>query len=155
MYPFKFRRYLLALLTGTFLGAIAGYFAGFSINFILNGSHAGYKVFIPGNLPRLFDKINDISLFFDKWGYGILFAAVFTPIPYNLFSVFAGFVSLNFIIFIISAVLGHGVKYTLIYLALRYAGPHIQKLLATNVRPVLIIACISFLLLIVLAFMTL
>jgi len=45
------------LLTGTFLGAIAGYFAGFSIKFYSDGSHAGYKVFIPGNLPRLFEKL--------------------------------------------------------------------------------------------------
>ena len=56
-----------------------------------------------------------------EYGVIILFIASFTPIPYQVFVIAAGFLSINFIMFVAVSIIGRGLRFFLVaYLADRY-----------------------------------
>ena len=132
MHPLEYRKYFLAIITGTVLGALAGYMTGYGINNIFSGNSSAANDFIihyfPGFSPA---RIKQITDFFDIWGFGILFVSVFTPIPYSLFAIFSGIYSVNIFVFIISVLLSHTLKYTLLIFFITRSERGIRRVLET------------------------
>ena len=58
---------------------------------------------------------------FDRWGIWVIFIAGFSPIPYKIFTIGAGTVSLSLFPFIIASFVGRGARFFLVA-GLIYAG---------------------------------
>ena len=95
------------------LGAIAGYYIGvYAINFIM---------------PML-DKLNYLpelysaEQLFNNYGVLIILIAGFSPIPYKLFTISAGMMSMPLLPFVAFSIIARGARYFLISLLVRKFG---------------------------------
>ena len=68
--------------------------------------------------------MNDFNLvknIFIEYGIIVLFISGFTPVPYKIFTIAAGFMSLNIFMFVIVSLFGRGLRFYLVaYLSNRY-----------------------------------
>ena len=62
---------------------------------------------------------------FDQWGAGVVVIAGFSPIPYKIFTIAAGVLEQNFMVFVVASLVGRGARFFLVALLLRWAGPKI------------------------------
>ena len=62
-------------------------------------------------------------VWFERWGGWTVFTAAFSPIPYKLFTLSAGVLSQNLIVFVIASLVGRGARFVLVALILRWVGP--------------------------------
>ena len=61
--------------------------------------------------------------YFAKYGVIILFISSFTPLPYKVFVITAGFLSINLLLFIIISFIGRGLRFYLVsYVSDRYGA---------------------------------
>lgn len=51
---------------------------------------------------------------FAQWGFWVLFAAGFTPIPYKLFTISAGVVAMSLPAFVLASVVGRGLRFFMV-----------------------------------------
>ena len=71
---------------------------------------------------------------FDEWGVWVVFIAGFSPIPYKLFTVTAGLLSLAILPFVIASFVGRGARFFLVAGLLKYAGPKLEPLVLKYVE---------------------
>ncbi len=88
------------------IGGILGYFIGkylfiFIGEGIINFYHAQQK----------FEQVKNL---FDLYGVWIIFIAGFTPIPYKLFTITAGVLSMTFLPFVLASFIGRGCRFYLV-----------------------------------------
>ncbi|MBH44398.1 MAG: hypothetical protein CMD88_02975 [Gammaproteobacteria bacterium] len=135
----RFKWINLALLTTVFsvLGGVVGYYLGIAlIDYVLP-----YIV----NFGYL-SEFNDSKVIFLEYGVLILFLASFTPIPYKIFTITAGMMSINFILFVLISFVGRGMRFFLIgYLTDRYKKD-ITIYLNKYLIPITLIVIIIFIL---------
>ena len=95
------------------LGAIAGYFIGvYAINFIMPMlEKLNY-------LPELYSA----EQLFNNYGVLIILIAGFSPIPYKLFTISAGMMSMPLLPFVAFSIIARGARYFLISLLVRKFG---------------------------------
>ncbi len=104
----------LALLTTTMsvFGGMVGYFLGSYLFTEIN------PLILEYGFSEEFGLAQNLYI---EYGVIILFIASFTPIPYQVFVITAGFLSINFIMFVIVSIIGRGLRFFLVaYLADRY-----------------------------------
>jgi len=112
-----FKKIFLIATVFSVLGGILGYVIGAFFfefgNYIMNFYGYQDKLFnIKESLIR-----NDG---FYAW-LGILFLAGFTPLPYKVFTIASGFISFNFLIFILISLLSRGLRFFLVsYLSYKF-----------------------------------
>ena len=95
------------------LGAIAGYFIGvYAINFIMP------------MLDKLnyLPELNSAEQLFNNYGVLIILIAGFSPIPYKLFTISAGMMSMPLLPFVAFSIIARGARYFLISLLVRKFG---------------------------------
>ena len=63
-----------------------------------------------GYLPR-FEKA---QLWFEQWGFWVVLVAGFSPIPYKVFTIAAGSMSLLLPVFILASLVGRGSRFFLV-----------------------------------------
>ena len=121
----------LAMGSGGLVGYCIGHFLWISPG---NGFSAVAKFFfdhIPG-----FD-INEyfyLRGLYNQWSYGILFSAIFLPIPYQIYSISAGAFEINVIIFAFSTFLFQGIRFFgLAYLIMKF-GEGVKEILNKNLK---------------------
>ncbi|NIR60517.1 MAG: DedA family protein [Gammaproteobacteria bacterium] len=101
------RAWRLAALTtlASVLGGVLGYLIGMlafeAIEPLLHG--AGY-----------WEGYQAVREWFARWGVYALFIAGFSPIPYKLFTIAAGVVSMAFVPFLIASAVGRGARFFLV-----------------------------------------
>jgi membrane protein YqaA with SNARE-associated domain len=67
------------------------------------------------------DKFNISKSMFLEYGIIILFISSFTPLPYKIFVIAAGFLGVNFALFIFISLIGRGLRFFLVaYVSDRY-----------------------------------
>ena len=67
------------------------------------------------------DKFNISKSMFLEYGIIILFISSFTPLPYKIFVIAAGFLGVNFALFIFISLIGRGLRFSLVaYVSDRY-----------------------------------
>ena len=67
------------------------------------------------------DKFNISKSMFLEYGIIILFISSFTPLPYKIFVIAAGFLGVNFALFIFVSLIGRGLRFSLVaYVSDRY-----------------------------------
>ena len=107
------------------LGGILGYFIGaFAFEYIEPWIQS--SAYLP--------KFETAKSWFAEWGVWVVFVAGFSPIPYKLFTVTAGLLSLALIPFIIASFIGRGSRFFLVAGLLKIAGPKLEPMVIKYVE---------------------
>ena len=118
--PSKWVRFATLTTIASVLGGIAGYFLGvWAIDWlqpIIDGW--GYS-----------EKFSQIKDLFDRWGIWAILAAGFSPIPYKLFTISAGLLSMAFLPFVIASAIGRGLRFFLVSGLVAKIGPKMEPLI--------------------------
>ena len=113
--------YLATLTTVTsVLGGITGYFIGLFAFETLQPLIVqwGYG-----------EKIELAKSLFEEWGIWIIFAAGFSPIPYKIFTITGGALSMALIPFIFASIIGRGARFFTISALLAWSGPKMEPII--------------------------
>ena len=110
----------LALITtlASVFGGIAGYFLGvFAFDFIQPLlQDLGYS-----------DKYLQVRGWFDSWGFWAILIAGFSPVPYKLFTITAGVISMSFLPFVLASMVGRGGRFFLVAGLMAWGGKPMEE----------------------------
>ncbi len=76
---------------------------------------------------RAMDKMLIAQSWFEEYGVWVIFIAGFTPIPYKIFTVTAGLLSMAFIPFMLVSVVGRGARFFLVSGLMAKGGEGMEK----------------------------
>jgi membrane protein YqaA with SNARE-associated domain len=113
------RAWKLALLTtvasviGGLLGYIIGLFFFDAVEPLLHD--AGY-----------YPKYLQAKQWFDEWGFWAVFLAGFSPIPYKVFTITAGVISMALLPFVAASLVGRGARFFLVAGLMRWGGEEME-----------------------------
>lgn len=139
------RAWHFAMLTtiASILGGIAGYLLGY---LAFDGwlqpmiESAGYT-----------HKLETAMGWFEKYGVWVVFIAGFSPIPYKVFTISAGFLQMAFLPFLIASAVGRGARFYLVAGLMRWGGAKMEQELRKYVEvigwAVIILAVVAYLVL--------
>ena len=106
-----------------------------TVSSILGGTMGyllGYLMFEPWIQPLITDfgyqdRINTAMNWFSEWGVWVVFIAGFSPIPYKLFTVSAGFLQMAFLPFLLASAIGRGLRFFLVAGLIKLGGSAMEK----------------------------
>ncbi len=123
--PSRWLRYAALTTIFSVLGGILGYLLGFwAFDWAspwLSGSD---------------DAFSEALELFRKWGVWIVFVAAFTPIPYKVFTLGAGFLGLAFVPFVVASTVGRAARFFLVAGLARWVGGRYESLLRRHVEAI-------------------
>lgn len=95
---------------------------GGSVGYLL-----GYMMFEPWIQPLITEfgyqaRFDTAITWFKEWGVWVVFIAGFSPIPYKLFTVSAGFLHMAFLPFLLASAVGRGMRFFLVAGLIRWGG---------------------------------
>ena len=101
------------------LGGVVGYYLGyFAIGAIEPVLHdVGY-----------WDKYMTAQRWFEEWGFWAVVVAGFSPIPFKLFTISAGALSMALLPFVLAAIVGRSAHFFLVSLLMALAGPKMEPI---------------------------
>lgn len=107
----------------TTISSVAGGIAGYAL---------GFYMFEPWIQPMItsLGKQESFDLavnWFQDWGVWVVFLAGFSPIPYKVFTVSAGFLSMAFLPFLIASAIGRGMRFFLVAGLIYWGGPLMEQ----------------------------
>ena len=105
--------------TASILGGTVGYLLGF-------------LMFEPWIQPLITEfgyqqRFDTAMSWFQEWGVWVVFIAGFSPIPYKLFTVSAGFLQMAFIPFLLASAIGRGLRFFLVAGLIKWGGSAMEK----------------------------
>jgi len=106
----------LASVLGGLLGYMIGLFAFDMVEPVLHS--AGY-----------YPKYLQAKMWFDEWGFWAVFLAGFSPIPYKVFTITAGVISMALAPFVIASLIGRGGRFFLVAALMAWGGERMEKML--------------------------
>ncbi len=123
--PHRAWRYATITTIASLLGGIAGY-------------ALGYYMFEPWIQPLITEfgyqaRFDRAVSWFKEWGVWVVFIAGFSPVPYKLFTVSAGFLHMLFIPFVIASVVGRGMRFFLVAGLIHFGGEAMEKKIRQSV----------------------
>lgn len=139
------RAWYFAMLTtlASVIGGIAGYFLGyFAFEAWLHPviESAGYQ-----------HKLDKAMEWFTDYGVWIVFVAGFSPIPYKVFTISAGFLQMAFLPFVLASAVGRGARFFLVAALMRWGGAAMEAKLRQYVEilgwAVVVLAVLAYLIL--------
>ena len=115
--PERWIRYAFLTTVASVLGGMFGYFIGvwafeWLESILVTGGYAG--------------RLEQAKNLFETWGVWTVLAAGFSPIPYKLFTITAGALSMAFLPFLIASVIGRGARFFLVSGLVAKAGPGME-----------------------------
>lgn len=110
------KAWYLASLTTT--ASVVGGVVGYSL---------GYLMFEPWIQPIIVEfgyqvRFDKIMTWFAEWGVWVVFLAGFSPIPYKLFTVSAGFLQMAFLPFLFVSAIGRGMRFFMVAGLIKWGG---------------------------------
>jgi membrane protein YqaA with SNARE-associated domain len=117
--PLKAWRFAAITTIASIIGGILGYMLGyFAFESLIQPLviEMGYA-----------DKLAKASMWFEEYGVWVVFLAGFSPIPYKVFTISAGFLQMALIPFIIASAVGRGLRFFLVAALMKYGGPMMEK----------------------------
>jgi len=75
------------------------------------------------------DKIRVVQTWFEEWGFWTVFIAGFTPIPYKLFTITAGFSAMAVLPFVIASFIGRGARFFLVAGLMVWGGERMEHMI--------------------------
>ena len=95
------------------LGGILGYLIGvFAFELVAPLLEGG----------RYADAFELAKQWFDRWGFLAVLAAGFSPIPYKVFTITAGVLSMAFLPFVLASFIGRGMRFYLVSMLMAWGG---------------------------------
>jgi membrane protein YqaA with SNARE-associated domain len=76
-----------------------------------------------------FDKYLVARNWFDQWGFWAVLLAGFSPIPYKVFTITAGVISMAFLPFVLASVIGRGARFFLVSGLMAWGGERMDGML--------------------------
>lgn len=108
----------------TTIASVAGGIAGYLIGLL------AFDLIAPLlHSVNYWDKYLAVKDWFDQWGFWIIFIAGFSPIPYKVFTIGAGAVSLTFLPFVIASLIGRGARFFLVAGLIVLGGERMERAL--------------------------
>lgn len=117
--PKKFLRYALICTAGSVLGGILGFYIGVQFWDIV-----GKNIIFRYIDPEGFKVVRQYFLKYEAWAVAV---AGFTPIPYKVFTISAGFFRADFSVFVIASALSRGMRFFLVAGLIYAFGPRIKS----------------------------
>ena len=121
------RAWFYATLTtiASVIGGVAGYMIGmFAFGLIEPWLHElGY-----------WDRFETAQVWFSEWGFWAIFIAGFSPIPYKLFTISAGVISMAFLPFVLASFIGRGARFYLVAAIMVWGGEKMEKMVRTYIN---------------------
>ncbi|SEA67606.1 membrane protein YqaA, SNARE-associated domain [Desulfuromusa kysingii] len=114
--PKKAYRFALIATIGSIVGGALGYLIGWGL---WDSVGPYFYRYVPGVTVEGFDHIGSL---FNLYGFWIIFAAGFTPIPYKIFTIGAGVFSVNFPVFMLASLVGRSLRFFLVAGMFYYLG---------------------------------
>jgi membrane protein YqaA with SNARE-associated domain len=116
--PAKAWRFALITTLASVAGGILGYLIGMLAFDLVSGwlHQAGY-----------YDKYLLAREWFDRWGFWAVFVAGFSPIPYKVFTITAGVISMSFLPFVAASFVGRGARFFLVAALMAWGGPAMEQ----------------------------
>lgn len=111
-------RYALVTTVASVIGGILGYLLGmfaFESWIMPLVEQMGYAA-----------KLAKAELWFADYGVWVVFLAGFSPIPYKVFTISAGALTMAFIPFVIASSIGRGMRFFLVAALMKYGGPPME-----------------------------
>ncbi len=105
------------------LGGVAGYAIGLFFSFIGTGIVAFYG---------LESELALVSSWLSANVFWATFISAFTPIPYKVFTLSAGFLGAPFFMFIVASALGRTLRYTFVSLLAHFWGASLARVVLRN-----------------------
>ena len=123
--PPKWLRYATLATAFSVLGGVSGYLLGvwafdWASSWLLTGNGA--------------QAFAEAQRLFREWGVWFVFIAAFTPIPYKVFTISAGFMALAFIPFIIASAAGRAARFFLVAGLVRWVGARYEPFLHRHIE---------------------
>ncbi len=125
----------IASALGGVFGYLIGYFAFDAIAPLIQETHywAHYETAVA---------------WFAEWGVWVVFIAGFSPIPYKIFTLTAGAVSMAFLPFLLCSVIGRGLRFFMVAGLIYWGGERMEKALRAYIDrigwAVVIIAAVAY-----------
>ena len=99
---------------------------GGSVGYLL-----GYFMFEPWIQPIITEmgyqhRLDRIMTWFSEWGIWVVFIAGFSPVPYKLFTVSAGFLQMAFLPFILVSAISRGMRFFLVAGLIKWGGEEME-----------------------------
>lgn len=96
------------------------------------GYGLGYLMFEPWIQPLITEfgyqaRFDKAMLWFSEWGVWVVFIAGFSPIPYKLFTVSAGFLNMAFLPFLMASAIGRGMRFFIVAGIIRWGGAPMEQ----------------------------
>jgi len=96
------------------------------------GYGLGYLMFEPWIQPLITEfgyqaRFDRAMLWFSEWGVWVVFIAGFSPIPYKLFTVSAGFLNMAFLPFLLASAIGRGMRFFMVAGVIRWGGAPMEQ----------------------------
>lgn len=107
------------------------------------GGMCGYALGVQAGRPlllKLFKRrhIEKVTAMFSKYGGWAVFIAAFTPVPYKVFTISAGIGKVNFLSFVIASIVGRGLRFLGIGMAITLFGEKAIEILSSSFEAVTI-----------------
>lgn len=113
--------YALLTTIASVLGAVFGYVIGAFFFDTL-----GVRII---ELYSLSSQMEYVRAAFDRNTFVVIFTAAFTPIPFKVFVLSAGFFKVNFVVYILASILGRGLRYFLVAYITTVFGSKMARLI--------------------------
>lgn len=109
--------------TLTTIASVFGGVAGYAL---------GFYMFEPWIQPLITewgkqDTFDQAVAWFNEWGIWVVFIAGFSPVPYKIFTVSAGFLHMAFLPFLVVSAIGRGMRFFLVAGVIHYGGERMEK----------------------------
>ena len=104
---------------GSSIGAVLGYFLGLKFHDVL-----GLSIIEFYSAQEQYSKV---KFLYEKWDAVAVFVAGFTPIPFKVFTIAAGFFEISFFPFVLASLLSRGARFFLVGGLICWFGPVIQR----------------------------
>ena len=122
------RAWHFALITtlASIVGGVAGYLLGFfAFDTLLQSfiESSGYA-----------HKLETAIGWFEAYGVWVVFLAGFSPSPYKIFTVSAGFLQMAFLPFLIASAIGRGARFFLVATLMKWGGARMEEQLRKYVE---------------------
>ena len=128
------------------ISSVIGAGMAYAIGYFLwwNGSELStmarvFFEYIPGFTQEKFITIQKL---YQKYSFGIVFIAGFTPLPFKVINITAGAASLNFPLFLLAAFFGRGARFLVVSIMVRIWGNSIRSTIKHHLN---VISIITFL----------
>ena len=117
--PVRWLYYASLTTVASVLGGILGYVLGF---FFFEA--IGQWIITTYNLT---EEMSQVGLLFSNNAFLAIFISAFTPIPYKVFTITAGFFRINFLIFLLASLFGRGLRFFLVGYLMNRFGPALGR----------------------------